>query len=606
MRRADQPSSSPSEADALIQGYQQRIRELEARLEESEDTLEAIRRGDVDAVVVGGREDQHRVYTLENADRPYRVLIEQIQEGAVTLGSDGTVLYCNRRLAEMLGMPQERVIGQALHYYIAPGEEAAFTRLLADAQHVGARAELVIRTAEGVHVPVYLSLSPLRRDDGAALLCGVLTDLTQQKLHLRELAEANARLVAESTERERVEDALRQSQKMEAVGQLTGGIAHDFNNLLQGITGSLDLVQRRIAQGRTGEIDRLISGAMTSANRAAALTHRLLAFSRRQPLDPKPVHANPLVASMEDLLRRTMGEAIQLELVLAGGLWLTLCDPNQLESAVLNLVINARDAMAQPSPGSAHEAGARPGGGRLTIETCNAHLDSAYVARTRGVSPGQYVCICVTDTGTGMSAEVAERAFDPFFTTKPTGQGTGLGLSMIYGFARQSEGTCKIYSEVGRGTTVKLYLPRYRGETVEDEQVPGLTEAHEAGDDEVVLVVEDDPVVRALVVEVLRELGYRALEVEDGTSGLEVLRSRQRIDLLITDIGLPGLNGRQMADAARESRPGLKVLFMTGYAENAAIANGFLDPGMAMITKPFAMEVLATRIRGMIEADRRR
>ena len=590
--RADTLSSSdPLETERLIQGYRERIRELEARLEESEETLDAIRRGDIDAVVVGSQEEQRRVYTLENADRPYRVLIEQIQEGAVTLGGDGTVLYCNRRLAEMLEMPQERVIGRTLPHHVPPDERAAFMRLLDGARHGSVRGELTIRTAGGAQRPVYLSLSPLRQGEGTALLCGVLTDLTQQKLHLRELAEANARLLAESAERERVEDALRQSQKMEAVGQLTGGIAHDFNNLLQGITGSLDMVQRRIAQGRAGELGGLISGAMASANRAAALTHRLLAFSRRQPLDPKPVRVNPLVASMEDLLRRTMGEAIRLELVLAGDLWPTLCDPNQLESAVLNLVINARDAM--------------PDGGLLTVETGNASLDAAYAAQARGVSPGQYVCVRVTDTGTGMPPDVIERAFDPFFTTKPIGQGTGLGLSMIYGFARQSEGACKIHSAVGRGTTVELYLPRHHGDAPEDGPVPGLAEAHEAGEGEVVLVVEDEPVVRALVVEVLRDLGYRALEAVDGVSGLEVLRSRRRIDLLVTDIGLPGLNGRQMADAARERRPDLEVLFMTGYAESAAIADGFLEPGMAMITKPFAMEALATRIRAMIAGGRR-
>ena len=404
-----------------------------------------------------------------------------------------------------------------------------------------------------------------------------------------ELSSAIGQLNEQVLEREQAEDALRQSQKMEAVGQLTGGIAHDFNNLLQGITGSLDVAQHCIVQGRIGELDRLLSSAMTSAARAASLTHRLLAFSRRQPLDPKPILANPLIASMEDLVRRTMGETIQLELVLSGGLWPTLGDPNQLESAVLNLVINARDAM--------------PDGGRLTIETGNAHLDSAYAARTQGVSPSQYVCIAVTDTGSGMAPVVIERAFDPFFTTKPIGQGTGLGLSMIYGFARQSGGYCKIYSEVGRGTTVKLYLPRTHGEAAESAPLPGLTQVHEAESGEVVLVVEDEPVVRRLVVEVLRDLGYRILEAADGVTGLEVLRSRQRIDLLVTDVGLPGLNGRQMADAARERRPTLKVLFMTGYAENAAIASCFLEPGMAMITKPFAMHVLATRIRGMIEAD---
>jgi CheY-like chemotaxis protein len=289
---------------------------------------------------------------------------------------------------------------------------------------------------------------------------------------------------------------------------------------------------------------------------------------------------------MEDLLRRTLGERIELELVLAGGLWPTLCDPNQLENAVLNLAINARDAM--------------PEGGKLTIETNNAHLDRQYAARHRDVRAGQYVCVSVTDTGTGMSEETIARAFEPFFTTKPLGQGTGLGLSMIYGFARQSDGYARIYSELGKGTTIKLYLPRHRGEEADDADVPELTGAHVAEAGETVLVVEDEPVVRGLIVDVLSDLGYQALEAADGPSGLEMLQSRRHIDLLITDVGLPGLNGRQIADAGRALRPNLKVLFMTGYAENAALASGFLEHGMAMITKPFAMEALATRIREII------
>ncbi|WP_158809667.1 PAS domain-containing sensor histidine kinase [Beijerinckia sp. L45] len=387
------------------------------------------------------------------------------------------------------------------------------------------------------------------------------------------------------------EEQLRQAQKMEAVGQLTGGIAHDFNNLLTGVIGSLDMMQRRISQGRTDRIERYATAAMTSANRAAALTHRLLAFSRRQPLDPKPTNANRLVSGMEELLRRTLGEAVRLEIVTAGGLWQTLCDPHQLESAILNLAINARDAM--------------PLGGKLTIETCNAHLDSAYAAKSRDVRAGQYICICVTDTGTGMPPDVIARAFEPFFTTKPIGQGTGLGLSMIYGFTRQSEGYAKIYSELGTGTTIKLYLPRYYGqvEDAEDRHVQSLEE-HRSGHGEVVLVVEDETAVRDLVIDVLQELGYRAIEAIDGPSGLKLLQSDIRIDLLVTDVGLPGLNGRQLADAARQKRTHLKVLFMTGYAENATIANGFLEPGMQMITKPFAIEALATRIRDMIEAEK--
>jgi PAS domain S-box-containing protein len=403
----------------------------------------------------------------------------------------------------------------------------------------------------------------------------------------------NPRIVVsarEVTERRRLEEQLRQSQKMEAIGQLTGGIAHDFNNLLQGIVGSLEVIRKRIAQGRLADVERFLGSAMTSANRAAALTHRLLAFSRRQPLDPKPVEPNQLIASMEDLLRRSIGEQVSVELILAPGLWRTLCDPNQLESAVLNLAINARDAM--------------PDGGRLTIETSNADFAAADAARRHGVSPGQYVSIRVTDTGTGMTPEVASRAFDPFFTTKPTGQGTGLGLSMIYGFARQSEGYAKIETEPGRGTAVQLYLPRYRGSRAGDAPEPDASDPRAAREGEVVLVVEDEPVVRDLIVEALDELGYHALEAADGPAGLAILEAEGRIDLLVTDIGLPGLNGRQMADAGRARRPGLRVLFMTGYAENAAAASGFLEPGMQLITKPFAIEALATRIRDIIGQGR--
>ncbi|WP_148649352.1 ATP-binding protein [Novosphingobium barchaimii] len=414
---------------------------------------------------------------------------------------------------------------------------------------------------------------------------------TERKRQTEELAQLNATLEEQVSVRTQelmaAEEALRQSQKMEAVGQLTGGIAHDFNNLLQGITGSLEIIQRRVEQGRHADISRFITGATTAANRAAALTHRLLAFSRRQPLDPKAVRSNKLLASVEDLLRRTIGEHIELELVLAGGLWPTLCDPNQLESAVLNLVINARDAM--------------PDGGKLTIETGNAHLDQAYAARKSGVKPGQYVCISVTDTGTGMSKDTIAKAFEPFFTTKPIGQGTGLGLSMIYGFAQQSEGYAKIYSELGHGTTFKLYLPRHLGEAEWEEDIPALGDEHVSDSGEVVLVVEDESVVRDLIIEVLTELGYRAIEANDGPKGLQMLQSDKRIDLLITDIGLPGLNGRQVVEAGRLLRPDLKVLFMTGYAENAALASGFLEHGMSMITKPFAMEALATRVREIIE-----
>jgi CheY-like chemotaxis protein len=372
------------------------------------------------------------------------------------------------------------------------------------------------------------------------------------------------------------------------VGQLTGGLAHDFNNLLTGISGSLELLKARLAQGRMGDLDRYITSAQGAASRAAALTHRLLAFARRQTLDPKPIAPNKLILDMAELVQRTVGPEIKVETVLAIGLWATLCDPNQLENAILNLCINGRDAM--------------PDGGRLTIETANTWLDERG-ARERDMQPGQYVAICVTDTGTGMPPDVVERAFDPFYTTKPIGHGTGLGLSMIYGFAKQSGGQARIDSEVGVGTTVRLYLPRYQGEVGQEVAQASLAQAPRAEVGETVLIVDDEPTVRTLVTEVLAELGYAAIEAADSESGLKVLQSDVRIDLLISDVGLPGgLNGRQMAEAARQRRPDLRVLFITGYAENAALGDGYLEPGMHMLTKPFTMDVLARRIKSIITA----
>ena len=384
----------------------------------------------------------------------------------------------------------------------------------------------------------------------------------------------------------RAQEALRQSQKMEAVGQLTGGLAHDFNNLLAAISGSLEVMQMRIAQGRAGEIDRFMAAAKGAVKRAAALTHRLLAFSRRQTLDAKPTDANRLIADMEELIRRTIGPGIHLEVVGAGGLWPTLVDPNQLENALLNLCLNARDAM--------------PDGGRLTIETANKWLDQR-AARERDLPPGQYISVCVSDNGVGMAPEVVAKAFDPFFTTKPLGAGTGLGLSMTYGFARQSGGHVCIYSEVGQGTTMCIYLPRHDVAAAQDDCAREAALPATAGEGEVVLVVDDEPTIRMLIVEVLQEAGYVAVEAFDGPSGLRALETLARVDLLITDVGLPGgVNGRQVADAARVRRPDLKVLFITGYAENAALGDGHLEPGMSVVTKPFAMEVLARKIAEMM------
>ena len=389
------------------------------------------------------------------------------------------------------------------------------------------------------------------------------------------------------TEQRAAEDALRQSQKMEAVGQLTGGLAHDFNNLLTGIMGSLDLLQVRVAQGRYDKVERYVEAAQEAAKRAAALTHRLLAFSRRQTLDPKPADINLLVAGMVDLLARTVGPEIDLQTSRAADLWTVLVDVSQLENALLNLCINARDAL--------------PDGGRIDIEMRNTRL-TAQTAGERDLPPGDYVALSVSDNGTGMPPEIAARIFDPFFTTKPLGSGTGLGLSMIYGFARQSGGNVRVHTRPGIGTTMRILLPRHFGEAEQELEQGALAEAPRSAEGESILLVDDEHAVRSLAAEVLEELGYRITMAADGNEGLERLRTKTRFDLLITDVGLPGgLNGRQVADAARVLRPGIKVLFITGYAENAVLNHGHLAPGMQVLTKPFAMEALASRVKQLIE-----
>jgi signal transduction histidine kinase len=414
-----------------------------------------------------------------------------------------------------------------------------------------------------------------------------LIDLSNSELRLQTTLETLEQQVEERTAQLRHnEEALRQSQKMEAVGQLTGGIAHDFNNMLTGIIGSLELLRRRLARGRTEDLDSLIDLGVTSANRAAGLTHRLLAFSRRQSLDSKAVQMNTLVLSMGELLQRSLNESIRLEMQLDEQLWIAEADPNQLESALLNLVLNARDAM--------------PGGGKLLVQTFNRYLDTGFTDAYTNLEPGDYVVLSVQDSGCGMPESVINRAFDPFFTTKPIGQGTGLGLSMIYGFSKQSRGHVTIDSEVDKGTTVNLYLPRFVGEEIHEPAV-ATQQAPYAQDGETVLIVEDDAAVRVLVSAVLSELGYAFVEACDANAAMPILQSNQRIDLLISDVGLPGMNGRQLAEIGRQIRPDLKVLFITGYAEHAAVRGGFLDPGMQMITKPFTFDLLTAKVREMIK-----
>ncbi|HTN41164.1 MAG TPA: ATP-binding protein, partial [Asticcacaulis sp.] len=370
------------------------------------------------------------------------------------------------------------------------------------------------------------------------------------------------------------------------VGQLTGGIAHDFNNMLAVVMGSLDLLNRRIGQ-EDPRARRYVEAAAEGARRAANLTQRLLAFSRQQPLRPESIDANKLVSGMSDLLRHSIGADIRLETVLAGGLWRVHADPNQLESVILNLGVNARDAM--------------PEGGKLTIETQNAHLDSRYVATEMGVPAGQYVLIAITDTGTGMAPDVMAKAFDPFFTTKEVGKGTGLGLSQVYGFVKQSGGHVKIYSEIGQGTSIKIYMPRASEGEGEVETGEADVELLAGDERDVILVVDDEPAVRQFSCDALMELGYRVLEAENATTALSLLQANPDIRLLFTDIVMPDTNGRKLADAAQKIRPDLKILYTTGYTRNAVVHNGIVDKGVDLIGKPFTIDELAARVRAILD-----
>ena len=390
----------------------------------------------------------------------------------------------------------------------------------------------------------------------------------------------------ENAAREAAESQLRQMQKMESIGQLTGGIAHDFNNMLAIVIGNLDLAARRIEADPKRAL-RSIKGAQEGAERAATLTARLLAFSRQQPLAPEAVDANKLVTSMSELLRRTLDELVPIETVLAGGLWRTLADASQLENAIVNLAVNARDAM--------------PDGGKLTIETANAHLDDDYAATRAEVTPGQYVLICVSDTGMGMTPDVIERAFDPFFTTKGVGKGTGLGLSQVFGFVKQSGGHIAIYSEVGEGTTIKMYLPRAFGGGEVAKAIDHEDDIPHGRPEEVILVVEDEERVRHFAVDALRELGYTAISAGSGAEALTILAEQPSVAMLFTDVVMPEMDGRRLAEAAQSQRPDLKVIYTTGYTRNAVVHNGRLDAGVNLLAKPYSIAQLARKIRGALD-----
>ena len=406
---------------------------------------------------------------------------------------------------------------------------------------------------------------------------------------LTELRASRDEVAVEVAARDSAERQLRQMQKMEAVGQLTGGIAHDFNNMLAVIMSAVSLTKKRLKAGNT-DVDGLLDGAFDGAERAARLTQRLLAFSRQQPLDPQPISANKFVSGMTDLLERTLGETIIVETVLGGGLWRGHADPSQLENAILNLAVNARDAM--------------PDGGRLTLETANVDLDDAYARANVEVKAGQYVMIAVTDTGSGMPPEVIERAFDPFYTTKPTGAGTGLGLSQVFGFVKQSGGHVKIYSELGQGTTVKVYLPRYFGAEEEAKAAPApppldLSLPDGCG---TILLVEDEPRLRELTATGLRDLGYMVIEASNGAHALTLLEAHSEIGCIFTDIVMPEMTGRQLVDEARKRRPEVRVLYTTGYTRNAVVHNGVLDPGVNFLPKPFTLENLGRKLREVLTA----
>ena len=425
---------------------------------------------------------------------------------------------------------------------------------------------------------------------------GVSIDVTDQKratAQLRAFTETledavkdrTRQLEAENEARRKAEELLRQSQKLEAIGQLTGGVAHDFNNMLAVIIGSTNLIERRLAKGE--DIKRLIEGISDAAYRAAELTRRLLAFSRQLPSAPKVIDANQMVKSISELLRQTLGEATVLETVLAGGLWKTHADASQLENAILNLAINARDAM--------------PDGGKVTIETLNCHLDADYASNYPDVNAGQYVMIAVSDEGTGMSPEIIERAIDPFFTTKAIGKGTGLGLSQVYGFVKQSKGHLKLYSEIGHGTAVKIYLPRYYGTEQAADVGAVIPQPERRGaPSEVILVVEDEDRIREVTTEALRELGYTVFHAASARQALQILESRPEIGLLFTDIVMPDMKGRRLAEAALKFRPDLKVLYTTGYTRNAILHNGVLDPGVNFIAKPFTVDQLGQKVREVL------
>jgi PAS domain S-box-containing protein len=547
-----------------------------------------------------------RAQLIETAEELY----DDAPCGYLSTLPNGTIVRANQTILNWLGYGRRDLVGRHFQDLLSGGGRIFHDTHYAPLLHIqGFVHEIAfdLSAADGRQVPVLVNSAQKRDARGEPLVNRITVfNATDRRKYERELLLARRRaeeateeirrlnetleerVALEVSERMKAEEALRQAQKMEAVGQLTGGIAHDFNNLLTIVIGNIELLQRRLPE-EAGRLRRAADHAMQGARRAATLTQRLLAFSRRQALDPKPIDPNSLVSGMSELLRRTLGEPVVLETVLAGGLWRTTADPNQLENALLNLAVNARDAM--------------PNGGKLTIETANTKLDEHYVqGLTEPVPPGQYVLIAVSDTGTGMDATTMARVFEPFFTTKEAGRGTGLGLSQVYGFVRQSNGHARIYSEVGEGTTVKIYLPRLFDAEVAAAPAPSSTEEAGVGEGETILVVEDEHDLRHFTTETLRELGYAVLEAPDGPAALDILNRHPEIALLFTDVVLGGgMNGRALADEVRRRRSKVKVLFTTGYTSNAIVHHGRLDPGVHLVGKPFTYAELASKVRSVLD-----
>jgi PAS domain S-box-containing protein len=527
------------------------------------------------------KSDLRPAHLRQSDEARYQQLVHAVVDYAIfQLDPEGHVISWNTGAQRIKGYPPDEIIGQHFSRFYTEEDKAAGVPAAALKQ----AAETGRFEAEGYRVRkdgskffASVVIDAIRDDNGNMVgFAKVTRDITERVQAARQLKEAEERLVA--------------SQKLDAVGQLSGGIAHDFNNLLMIVLGNLETAQRYLRQAPSNpNLIRAVANAMRGAQRASSLTSRLLAFSRRQALDPKTISVNTFLNNIVDFLYRTLGEQIEIQTVGAAGLWQIEIDVNQLEAAVVNLAINARDAM--------------PDGGKLTIEASNVFVDDEYHRMNPEIMPGQYVAISVTDTGTGMAPDVLRQAFEPFYTTKELGRGTGLGLSQVYGFVKQSGGHVKLYSEVGHGTSVKMYFPRHGGKNAQEEAAhePGIA----SGDAETILVVEDDPDLRSYIAEILRSLDYRVMLAADSAAALERLASNKgRVDLLLTDIVMPGLNGRQLAEKAREQNPDLKVLYMTGYSRNAVVHQGRLDEGVDLLQKPMSQAELAHRVRAVLDRKR--